>query len=156
MGKQTRFVHVEEDIYDFLSFLEGEGGYILWDGRAVKPLSLEREIVERMGSWRCQYQITACSEVGIDEKKCSTIEFTSSSKGNSLSRTYEPGRIYLARTEEGIYDERLLALFAKLHGYIRKSYSYSAKATIYYSGTFKKQYDRQYYYVTQAGWRITL
>ena len=154
MSKQTHFVHIEEDIHSFLSFLEQEGGWIIWGGRVYKPFDLERQMMEKMGTDRRQYQITTRETLAAGWGQA--IELSNCYRGNPLSRTYEIGRIYLTKTENGTYDEELLALFQKLHSYIRKTYSYSRNAQIYYSDAFKMKYDVKYYFATRAGWRVTL
>ncbi len=158
MGRQIEFVHIEDDMISFLSAVEKGGGYIVCNGTAKLPLIYSNEIISQMATPVSQHGIvpTNMFSNGFGVLPGNAVEFTNCIKGNSLSRVYEVGRLYISPAPDGKYDPALLKLFDSIRKYIKQNYIYSKSAKIYYSPLFKEQYDRCYYYAAKIGRRISL
>jgi len=158
MGRQIEFVHVENDIIPFLAAIEKCGGHILRDGDIKLPLTCSETVILQMAAPVGQWSIVPANISG--DSFCvlagNVVEFTNCKKGNHLSRVYEVGRLYILPTSEGVYDPDIVKLFDGMREYIKHNYCYSKSAKLYYSASFKEQYDRCYYYVAKAGKRIAL
>lgn len=163
MGRQIRFVHTEEDISQFLSSIEENHGRILLDGVAVLPTCVEDAVLYQMNSKMCQFEIVDSARDDWTGNMFHnhilngvSIEFSNCTKGNSYSRTYEIGRLYISQRSSGGYDAQTLALFEKLRKYIKKHYQYSQKAQIYTSASFLESYALHRVYVTQLGRKVLI
>ena len=158
MGRQIEFIHIEEDIVPFLAAIERCGGYIVHNGDVKLAPAYSGKIITQMATPVSQYGIVSTNM--FRDSFCvssgNVVEFTNSNKGNSLSRVYEAGRLYVLPTVDGIYDPNLLKLFDAMRKYIKQNYCYSKSTKIYYSYSFKEQYDRNYYYASKIGRRISL
>lgn len=158
MGSQIRFFHTEADVVFFLREIQLNGGSFLIDGIPHRPLEVADEVLSQMCSYTSKFQIV-CSEQQLSESDSSgvslnagsSIEFLNCCKGNSLSRTYEMGRLFVANTEQGGYSPEIYSLYKKLCAYIKKRYSYSKSAEAYFSQTFVKEIDRRYLYACCLG-----
>ena len=161
MGRQIEFVHTEEDIAPFLSEIAKEGGMIIQNKVVCSTSNLTENVLLQMSTPFCRLFIASnCSDIdGVvraDALSGTVIEFLNCRKGNSLSRTYEVGRLFLAADQNANSAPDLLLLYKALNAYIKKHYLYSPQAKLYYSPAFKAQYDRKYYYAARMGKLITL
>lgn len=158
MGRQIEFVHIEEDILPFLTAVEELGGYIVYGDDIQLPLVHADTILSQMATPISQFHIASTTvlnnQVGV--LSGNVVEFTNCNKGNSLSRVYEVGRLFISPTSDSVYDPGVLKLFDSMREYIKHNYFYSKIARMYYSPAFKAHYDRNYYYVAKAGRRISL
>lgn len=159
MGKQLYFVHMEEDISEFLCKISEFNGKILIKGRLFEPLAVLSTVLSEMNDHLPAYSLVisfeniaqskyhnACIEDGT------AIEFLNSRRWTKDSQTYyDKGRIYLSTNDEGAYDKNLLALFEKLRRYIKKRYSYHKDADIYLSPIFRDAYNLHSAYFSQLG-----
>ncbi len=154
MGRQISFVHEESAARLFLREIERLNGYLIIEGHVYLPSDIEEYLIKQMSSpvskalIICQPQLS-CSDVGILEG--TAIDFHNCCKGNTLSRTYQIGRLYMVRNKQGQFDPRLCALFEKLRSYIRKNYLYSKRSGVYFEPIFKERYDANYFYATSHG-----
>ena len=158
MGRQIEFIHIEDDIIPFLAAIEKCGGYIVHDGDVKLPLAYSEKIISQMATPISQYGIVPTNL--FSDSFCvlsgNVVEFTNCTKGNSLSRVYEAGRLFVLPTPDGVYDPNLLKLFDAMREYVKRNCCYSKSAKVYYSYSFKEQYDRCYYYAARIGRRISL
>lgn len=160
MGKQIYFAHTEEDIYNFLRFLQKVNAKIILNDQAYDPLKLCSKVLN--GISECNNSnnslVLAPSEIAT---RCArearvtdgtAIEIINCWKWSTDSNTYyDKGRIYLSTKESREYDVHMLALFNKLCTYIKKSYSYQKDLGIYFSLDFKKKYDLRQIFLSQLG-----
>lgn len=158
MGRQIEFVHVEEDILPFLAAFEDSGGCIVQNNEVTSPTACSEQIQSQMSTQFAGYFVIPkdTSPGNISVLSGTVVEFTNCKKGNTLSRVYEVGRLFLSQTPEGTYDPAAAMLYDKMRAYIKRTYCYSRSAQIYYSPAFKKEYDRGYYYAARLGKRIEL
>ena len=158
MGRQIEFVHIEDDIIPFLSAIEKNGGYIVSNGAVKPPLTYSDTIISQMATpvGQCGIVRTNMFSDSFCVSSGNVVEFTNCKKGNSLSRVYEVGRLFISPTPDGVYDPAMLKLFDAMRKYIKLNYCYSRNAKIYYSPLFKEQYERCYYYAAKIGKRISL
>ena len=160
MGRQINYVHVEEDIPAFLYALEKNGGRIVINGKAVCPTSCKEKIINDVKKHHAQYFLFHSDYTQEDGSlSCnlsaeSKIEFNSCCKGNSASRTYEVGRLYIMAMPTGEYDLKTLTLYNQMRKHIKKNYLYDSQERIYCSQTFKKLYEKNYYYAVNTGYPI--
>lgn len=156
MGRQIEFIHTEEDIASFLLEIERNGGYFIHNQFACPAPALAEMILSQMATPLCKLYIAPNGYVGnnkveMDIHHGTVIEFLNCRKGNSLSRIYEIGRLYVTHSSASAYDSDAILLFNKLREYINANYFYSKKAKIYYSASFKAQYEQKYYYASRLG-----
>lgn len=161
MSRQIKFVHTEEDIASFLLEIEKIGGFLIHKQVICSAPNLTEKVLSQMSTPFCKFYIVPNSQkddgvVTTDALSGKVIEFLNCRKGNTLSRTYEVGRLFLAADQNAHYDPDMLLLYKALNAYIKKHYLYSSKAQLYYSPAFKAQYDRKYYYAARLGKLITL
>ena len=158
MGRQIEFVHIEDDMIPFLATIEECGGCIVSADEAKPPLSYSKLMISQMATPVSQWGIvpTNMFSDNIGVISGNVVEFTNCVKGNSLSRVYEVGRLYVLPTPNGGYDPNILKIFDAMRKYMKQNYCYSKSEKIYYSHSFKEQYDRCYYYVAKMGKRILL
>ena len=165
MGKQIYFVHTEEDIFQFLSFLEKVHGAIILEGAICSPTQVCDRIISEMKTHhhpKYTAMLIPYSSLCEHNKKASAtdglaIEILNCRKWECESRTYyDKGRIYLLAAKEGAYDREILTLYNKLRSYFRKNYIYHRNAEIYVSETFEKGYQHQKFYLSQLGHHLDL
>lgn len=158
MGRQIEFVHIEEDIIPFLAAIERCGGFIVHNGEVKLPSAYSETIITQMSAPVSQFGIVSTDlfSGSFCVSSENVVEFTNCKKGNPLSRVYEAGRLFVSPTSNGTYDPHLLKIFDAMREYIKQNYCYSKSAKVYYSYSFKEQYDRSYYYASKTGRRITL
>lgn len=161
MGRQIEFVHIEDDIIPFLREFEKNGGCIIYNYDLKPMLAHSETIISQMSTRFSKYNvIPRCTSYSLSDS-CNVlsgtiVEFSNSRKGNSLSRTYEVGRLFIMQMPEGSYEPNAVMLYNKMCEYIKSNYFYSRSAKIYYSPSFKKEYDRHYYYVARLGKKVIL
>ena len=127
---------------------------ILIGDSAVPPTFVESMILSKMCTYSCKFSIIPSKLVATYNKtipNSATIEFDNCCKGNSLSRTYEVGRIYLAPIRDGNYVPETAELYESLRKYIKTAYHFEKKAGAYFSLEFWEKYYAHYYYATCAG-----
>ena len=158
MGRQIEFIHIEDDIAPFLAAIEKCGGDLVCDGDVKPPLAFLEIIISQMATsvGQCSIVPSNMFSGSFSVLSGNVVEFTNCKKGNSLSRVYEAGRLFISPTPDGVYDPHLLKLFEAMREYIKRNYCYSKSSKIYYSPSFKEQYDRCYYYAAKIGRRISL
>ena len=158
MGRQIEFIHIEDDIAPFLAAIEKCGGDLVCDGDVKPPLAFWEIIISQMATsvGQCSIVPSNMFSGSFSVLSGNVVEFTNCDKGNSLSRVYEVGRLFISPTSDSVYDPGVLKLFDSMREYIKHNYFYSKIARMYYSPAFKAHYDRNYYYVAKAGRRISL
>lgn len=161
MGRQIEFIHIEEDIIPFLAMIEKNGGCIVHDGAVKSPLAYSEKVISQMAAPVSQYSVVPSNTFSPSSSSFSVlsgtaVEFTNCRKGRPLSRVYEVGRLFVVQTPAGSYDPNIAMLYDKMCEYIKRNYCYSKSAKIYYSPSFKEQYDRRYYHAAKLGKVISL
>lgn len=141
MSRQISFFHSEHDSIRFVQEIDKNKGMILIGDSAVPPTFVESMIIPS--------KLVATYNKTIPNS--ATIEFDNCCKGNSLSRTYEVGRIYLAPIRDGNYVPETAELYESLRKYIKTAYHFEKKAGAYFSLEFWEKYYAHYYYATCAG-----
>ena len=159
MSRQIYFFHSECDSIRFLQEIERHNGVVLAGDTVVPPLSVEDTMLNKMNTHSCKFSIVPrkpsfanCGRI-IDGM---AIEFNNCCKGNSLSRTYEIGRIYLTQTHDGDYIPEMVELYELLRKYIKTTYHFEKKAGAYFAPEFWERYCAHYYHATCAGRPISI
>lgn len=164
MGKQLYFAHIEEDIAEFLEYLEKINVRFVVNGALYAPSQMLKQIESEMTSGRPPQYTVVCVPVDSFSRQAKAariadgtgIEIWNCRRENSESRTYDKGRLYLRRTEEGTYDENLLALYKKMCQYFKKNYLYHKQPGVYVSKTFKHHYELKKIFLSQLGYPLPL
>ena len=154
MSRQISFFHSEHDSIRFVQEIDKNKGMILIGDSAVPPTFVESMILSKMCTYSCKFSIIPSKLVATYNKtipNSATIEFDNCCKGNSLSRTYEVGRIYLAPIRDGNYVPETAELYESLRKYIKTAYHFEKKAGAYFSLECWENYYAHYYYATCAG-----
>lgn len=159
MGKQLYFVHMEEDISEFLCAISEFNGKIIVNGKLFEPsAALSTVSVEMNNDRRVQYLMVSSKDITLPKypnvciEDGTAIEFSNSHRWIKDSKVYyDGGRIYLRPNSEGTYDKNLLVLFENLRRYIKKKYLYHKNAGIYLSPRFTDAYDHRNAYYSQLG-----
>lgn len=158
MGSQISFLHTEEDVISFLEEIEKNDGRIIIDGKIHCPSKVNDNVLLQMSSFACKFKIVCSYQQNLEECHSdltvaagTAIEFLNCCKGNALSRTYEVGRLYITKNEQGIYDSKTYLLYKKLCTYIKKGYLYSNRSHTYFSPTFKHGTEQHYLYASCLG-----
>lgn len=159
MGKQLYFAHVEDDVAQFLEYLEKVNVRFVVNGVLYTPSQMLKQVESEMTSSRLlQYTVVGVPEDSFTKQAQAAriadgtgIEILNCCRGNSESRTYDKGRIYLRTTEKGAYDENALALYKKLYQYFKKNYLYHKQSGVYASNTFEHLYEQEKVYLSQLG-----
>ena len=158
MGSQISFWHTEDDTIMLLHEIERNNGKIIIKGIEYRPCDAMEIVLSQMSSFECKFPVVCSQQSGSE--KCgqedtifagTAIEFMNCCKGNSLSRTYEIGRLYISKTAQGIYAPQLHSLYKKISTYIKKNYYYSSSCKAYYSPDFKNGVDRHFLYPSRLG-----
>ena len=154
MSRQISFFHSEYDAIRFIQKIAISNGLILIGDSAVPPASLETMILSKMCTYSCKLSIIPIKLVDAYKKSISdsmTIEFNTCCKGNSLSRTYEMGRIYVVPGSDGNYVPETAELYESLRKYIKTAYRFEKKAGAYFAPDFWDKFYAHYYHATCAG-----
>lgn len=159
MGKQLYFVHMEEDISEFLCAISEFNGIIIVNGKILEQSVVLPTVLSEMNNHRhVQYLIISSKNIALSKHPNvsivdgTAIEFSNSHRWIKDSKVYyDGGRIYLRPNSEGAYDKDLLLLFEKLQRYIKKKYSYHKNAGIYLSPIFMDAYNHRNAYYSQLG-----
>ena len=154
MSRQISFFHAERDLIQFVREIEKNNGMIVIGDSAILPTYVENIVLSKMSTYSCKFSIIPAKLVDAYNKRIHnsmTLEFNNCCKGNSLSRTYEVGRLYLAPTCGGNYVPETLALYESLRKYIRTVYHFEKKVGAYFAPEFWEKYHAHYYFATCAG-----
>lgn len=159
MSRQIYFFHSECDSIQLLQEIERNNGMVLAGDSVVLPSSVEDTMLSKMNTHSCKFRI-------VPRKPCfvncgsimdgTALEFNNCCKGNSLSRTYEIGRIYLTQTHDGDYISEMVELYELLRKYIKTTYHFEKKAGAYFAPEFWEKYCAHYYHATCAGNPISI
>lgn len=154
MSRQISFFHSEHDSIPFVQEIEKNNGMILIGDSAVPPTFVESIILSKMCTHSCKFSIIPAKLVTAYNNTIpdsAILEFNNCCKGNSLSRTYEIGRIYLAPTRDGNYVPETAELYESLRKYIKTVYRFEKKAGAYFAPDFWEKYSAHYFHATCAG-----
>lgn len=153
MGRQIEFLHSEIDTKNFLLIIEQFNGRLIIDGVPISPTGSAQCVIREMNSFSCKFRLlpSCYSDTALSRSTERTIEFSNSCRGNSASRTYEVGRLYIAPNNVGQYDEQTLNLYNKLRNHIKNNYYYSTKSHVYFAENFFGYYKSSHYYAVKGG-----
>ena len=159
MGKQLYFYHTEEDVIQFLSYLDKCYGKFVVNSMLYDPSEMVDTIVAEMSISCSQYTVAYVPDNSFVKQSryvCigegTAIEFTNCRRWKKTSCAYlDIGRIYLRSSNGGSYDENALALYKKLHYYFRKEYNYNKALGVYLSYSVQRQCDAQEILLSQMG-----
>ncbi len=157
MSHQVYFLQSEEDLIQFLDYLEMLKS-VIWTGKRIVPPNEVKHDIDLLVSSPLSKVIlipdSVLSSVKLREKeelkKVNGIEMLLCCKNNSLSRTYEVGRLYCAVNNDFCHSQ-LVEFYCTLKAFIIKNYYYSTNARVYFAPMFKRKYDAHYYFATQMG-----
>lgn len=153
MSRQLYFVQSEEDIRNFLHYIYDIDYMLLYKyGYLDDICSATKLLIDNINSFESQYHILPKS-LSYTERD---LEYTATVRGNSLSRVYEIGRIYLCRDTFGQYNPDALQCYAQLQRYIKKNYTYHKENQLYVGPEFEKMREKKHWYCAQSGRNIQL
>lgn len=158
MSRQIYFFHSESDVMEFIRAVDTHGGKILVDNSPVPVPIAEDMIIKRMQSYSCKFYIIPAElfSRGIcNVTEAMKIECKNCCKGNALSRTYEIGRLYITKSDDGTYVKESVCLYESLKRYIKSNYQYLREKAIYFGPDFGEKYRTHSYYALYAGRPIT-
>ena len=151
MSRQISFFQSENDTTQFIHEIENCGGKILIDGASIAPSSTIHTILKQMQTLPSSFRIIPTQfECTCADELFRTIEFQICCRYNNLSRTYDVGRLYIVRNDEGYYCEEAEHLYGKLIKYIKKLYHYDKKTLNYFAPDFWEKYCTHYYYAVRG------
>lgn len=147
MSRQISFFQSEVDAVRFIQEVENCGGKMLIDGAFIAPSSAVYTVLNKMQTKPSKFKIVPRQfEVAWIGEIFRTIEFNICCRHNKLSRTYDIGRLYIVRNDDGHYCEETVRLYDELVKYIKKFYHYDKKSRIYFAEDFWGKYCVHYYY----------
>ena len=153
MSRQLYFVQSEEDIRDFLHYIYNIDYMLLHkDGYLDNICSATNFLMDNINSFDSQYHILPKS-LSYTERD---LEYIATVRGNSLSRVYEIGRIYICRDTFGQYNQDAMQCYIKLRQYIKKNYFYNKESRLYVGPEFEKMRETKHWYCAQSGRIIQL
>ena len=158
MSRQIYFFHSESDVMEFIRAVDARGGKILVDNSPTPVPLAEDKIIKRMQSYSCKFYVIPAELLsrGIrNVTEAMKIECSNCCKGNALSRTYEIGRLYLAKSDDGTYVKESVRLYESIKRYIKSSYHYLQEKGVYFGPDFGRKYRAHSYYALYAGRPIT-
>lgn len=154
MSVQISFFHSEKDVLTFAEMIKNCDCVLINKMGAVCD-DISKTLCDDMQTeghifWiaRMQQYASHQSSVFWDGHM---IELSNCAKGNSASRTYREGRLYLCRTSEDVYDQEMKIVFERMRKYIKRNYSYSSKSHVYFGPDFLDHHLKGYYHAVYGG-----
>lgn len=153
MSRQISFVQSEEDIQNFLHYIYDNDYMLLHKDSYLDNLySATSVLMDHINSFDSQYHIFPRS-LSYTERD---LEYSATVRGNSLSRVYEIGRIYIRRDILQEYNRDALQCYTQLQRYIKKNYIYRKDEQLYVGPDFEKMREKKHWYCAQLGRIIQL
>ena len=153
MSRQIRFVQSEEDIQNFLHYIYSIDYVLLHKDSGLDNIySATNFLMDKINSFESQYHIIPKS-LSYTER---VLEYDATVRGNSLSRVYEIGRIYICYGITGQYNQNAMQCYEQLRRYIKKNYIYHKEEQLYVGPEFEKMREKKHWYCAQSGRIIQL